>query len=887
MIAASRPKHYPLKLIFLVSSALLFVISLVLLQKVNKQEASIARLKHFNAVKSYLEKTMNDLTELESAQRAFLITDDSAFLTQRSASIANINRHLHLLDSLTAQNPQQKGHVQTLHALMKYRIQTLDHLLRTFNEKKFIDKELKQTVSRSLLSANAIQQYAKEVLNKEAWLFQAQDDMERHHTLITPAYAWLLIVFSLAVLILSAFGMSRQLKMIKKYFFQSEATTKKLIETNAIFGHAEDVASIGSWQWNLSTNKLTYSDNHFRIFGFAPGSFVPSFEKFMAFVHPEDKPFVKADHQRNINAGDFQPIYFRIIRKDGAIRHMKGMAKVTRNEKGETFLYGTTQDITAETLLKHELQERTSFAEAVLENSTNMIMALDADTNYTLWNKAGENLTGIAKEQILGRKMADLLPFKENVERFQLVERGLKGETIRQVELPFNNGSRTGEFSLIPLKDAEGQVANLVIICNDVTERKRSATDLKQLNESLLQANKALKATEAFNRSIADLAPNAIYIYELSTRKLVFVNRGLLKFLGFTKEDMKRADSNNLLESLLHPDDMSKVMEHFKRCEGAADPHVLGLEYRLRNKHGKYRHILSREAVFKRSENGEVEQMIGIGIDITDIKMAKEEHIILNKVLAEKNRELEQSNKELASFNFMASHDLQEPLRKIQTFCSFLLKEESLNSNSSKMFLGRMQQAATGMRTLINDLLTFSQTSLQQKEITSVNLSDILEEVKFSLKASIDEKEAIISAAKLPVVKGIKFQLYQLFQNLIGNAIKYSKPNVAPMISITSDIIKGARIESLQPGDLYWHLCIKDNGIGFDQEYANTIFELFQRLHTKSDYPGTGIGLAICKKIIQNHHGHIRASAQPDEGATFEIFLPVAKVLQPAEEEMC
>jgi hypothetical protein len=329
---------------------------------------------------------------------------------------------------------------------------------------------------------------------------------------------------------------------------------------------------------------------------------------------------------------------------------------------------------------------------------------------------------------------------------------------------------------------------------------------------------------------------------------------------------------------------MPKMLAHFDRFKVAYDTQVLELAYRLRNKKNEYRHILSREAVFKRNESGEVVQVIGIGVDLTDLKEAQEEHLQLNKVLEEKNMELEQSNKELASFNFIASHDLQEPLRKIQTFCAYLLKEENSISDNSRMFLNRMQQAATNMRILINDLLTFSQTGVHQKELDSVDLNDILQEVKSSLKTVIDEKKAAIVSTKLPLVKGISFQLHQLFANLVGNAIKYSKPNTEPVITITSKMIISANMEGLHPGCQYWRLSFKDNGVGFEQKYADKIFELFQRLHSKTEYPGTGIGLAICKKIVQNHGGNIRAIAQPGEGSVFEVFLPFSKVLHSSLE---
>ena len=191
-----------------------------------------------------------------------------------------------------------------------------------------------------------------------------------------------------------------------------------------------------------------------------------------------------------------------------------------------------------------------------------------------------------------------------------------------------------------------------------------------------------------------------------------------------------------------------------------------------------------------------------------------------------------------------------------------------------------MQKAAARMRALINDLLTFSKIDIEKEEPEQVDLNSILKIAQCTLKSAIDEKGAVIIADELPEVKGVSFKLQQLFENIIGNAIKYCAPGVVPVVNITCEKVltdKEATM-GLQPDTAYYHLCFKDNGIGFEQEYADKIFELFQRLHNLNEYPGTGLGLAICKKIVQNLGGHIQASSTPGEGSVFEVYLPVDEV---------
>lgn len=395
---------------------------------------------------------------------------------------------------------------------------------------------------------------------------------------------------------------------------------------------------------------------------------------------------------------------------------------------------------------------------------------------------------------------------------------------------------------------------------------------------SLSQANRRLKKSEAYNRNITELVPNAIYIYDLPSGTSTLVNKNLLEIHGYTGQDLDEMGSS-WLTKMVHPEDLPRVLRDI-HCFAATDTNEIHRNgFRMLNKKGEWRFILSRDVIFKRNENGVPEQIIGVATDITDMKVAAEKLDQLNSDLTEKNIDLRQANEELASFNFIASHDLQEPLRKIQTFISFIVEKEVNISDTGKMYLERMQMSAVRMRNLIKDLLSYSRTTMGQDGFQPVDLNDILTSTKAMFKSAIDEKSAVIHADPLPVVQGVDFQMQQLFENLIGNAIKYRKPGVMPVISITSGKVSCAEnSEHLRKKQWYHKISFTDNGIGFEQDCADKIFELFQRLHSKSEHEGTGIGLAICKKIVQCHGGYIEAKGVPNKGSVFIVYLPACGI---------
>lgn len=320
--------------------------------------------------------------------------------------------------------------------------------------------------------------------------------------------------------------------------------------------------------------------------------------------------------------------------------------------------------------------------------------------------------------------------------------------------------------------------------------------------------------------------------------------------------------------SLVHPEDRERRVEEIQRALAThvAEDYVMRIVW----DDGTLRVLQGRGEVIL-DEFNKPYKITGTCQDIT-------EQYNTNLQLAQKNLELQRSNEELMSFNYIASHDLQEPLRKIKLFSNRIFEKDfNLLPPTAREFLPRIMSSATQMQKLINDLLAFSRATSADKIFEQTDLNSLLEEIKTTLKDSIEEKNVSITYTTLPELRLISFQFQQLLENIISNAIKYSKADVPVEIKINSKVVTGNAYinEGAKADKNYQMLSISDNGIGFDQQYSQKIFELFQRLHNKNEYSGTGIGLAICKKIIQNHEGFITAIGEPGKGATFCIFTPL------------
>lgn len=340
-------------------------------------------------------------------------------------------------------------------------------------------------------------------------------------------------------------------------------------------------------------------------------------------------------------------------------------------------------------------------------------------------------------------------------------------------------------------------------------------------------------------------------------------------YTGTTLEEMKGWG----WEKVHHPDYKDRVVSFAKEVWQKGEPWEI--VFPLKNKNGEYRWFLTRGVPVK-NKDGKVIHWIGTNTDINEHKQAE---ALLEQRVKERTQELELRNRELEQFTYVSHHDLQEPLRKI-AFFSDLIKNESYAqlSESSKNSFDKIINAAQRMSVALKDVLNYASLS-KEEQYSSVDLNSILTEVQIDLELLIKEKEAKVYTSSLPVILAVPLQMHQLFYNLLSNALKFAKPEVPPEIHITCRMLKTSEIEAhsyLNKTKQYYQIHFQDNGIGFNPESADKIFGMFQRLHNRTNYSGTGIGLALCKKVVANHGGKIWAESSANKGATFIVVLPTS-----------
>jgi PAS domain S-box-containing protein len=405
-------------------------------------------------------------------------------------------------------------------------------------------------------------------------------------------------------------------------------------------------------------------------------------------------------------------------------------------------------------------------------------------------------------------------------------------------------------YNFIPLRNADGTVYGVMSTGADVTD--------------VNLAKKQVEESEKNMRNTILKAPVAICIFRGPDYLVEIANDRMLELWGKTAEEVmhkpifdglpevRNQGFEELLNGVYHE---GKSLSHHDR------PIVLPRDGKLSDEYISFLYEPETDP------SGNVIGIIAVATIVTEQVRARQhiEQLIAEgtRELAETNRQLKRSNADLTQFAHVASHDLQEPIRKITTYLDILQSGVTDPSESTKGYFTKIGNAARRMRMLISDILTYSELSQTPNQFESVDLNAVIQNVLGDLDLLIEQKQAQINVDQLPSLNAMSQQMQQLFSNLISNSLKYAKAHPSPQINISSTREKDN-----------WHIRVSDNGIGFLPSQAKAIFNIFQRLHRKHEYTGTGIGLAICQRIVENHHGEIFAVSEPNEGATFHILLP-------------
>ncbi|MGO9585983.1 MAG: PAS domain-containing protein [Limisphaerales bacterium] len=502
-----------------------------------------------------------------------------------------------------------------------------------------------------------------------------------------------------------------------------------------------------------------------------------------------------------------------------------------------------------------ELADARRRLRALIDNLPDCMYAKDTAGRKTLSNPADlKNLRCQTEAEAIGKSDFDFFP-KDIAEKFWADDQKvIAGQpVIDQKEYLFDEAGRICWLltSKLPLHDQDGKIVGLIGIGRDITKLK--------------EAEEALARERLLLRTLIDNLPDCIYAKDTAGRKTLANPADLKNFSCQTEAEAIGKNDFDLFSK--------DVAEKFwaDDLKVIAGQPVIDKEEYLFDEAGRKRWLLTSKLPL-RDQDGKIVGLIGIGRDITRQKQAEEALRKSEKKLRQSAAQLERSNRELQDFAYVASHDLQEPLRKVVVFGERLKEKNTGKFDPESLdYLDRMQKATARMQTLINDLLSFSRVTTKAQPFTPVNLAEVAAGVVEDLEGRIELVKGRVELGALPVIDAEPLQMRQLLQNLIGNALKFRRPEEPPVVKVEAQILP----DPDTPEKQLCRLTVSDNCIGFDEKYVDRIFNVFQRLHTRNEYEGTGMGLAIVKKIALYHGGDITAKSKPGEGSTFILTVPV------------
>ncbi|MUH37750.1 PAS domain-containing protein [Zobellia amurskyensis] len=667
-------------------------------------------------------------------------------------------------------------------------------------------------------------------------------------------------------------------------------TMKNLEESENELQFAMNAAELCTWDYNPITNKFKSNDRLKEWFGL-PLQDEIQLNDAMTAILEQDQQRVSEEIVTALNydsGGKYDIIYTINNKQMNQTRIVRAVGRSWFNEKKIAYRFnGILQDITEDKIAQQKIQESEKKFRNLVKNvpiGIAIISAKDYEVNLIndkaldIWNTKRDQTEGRPIFEVLTEIESGLRPIFENVIQTQTAQSGM--------EYPFNfvrNGQTvTAYFNFIfsPSFDDKGDVDAILCVASEVTEsviaRHHVLESEAEFQNLVLQSPIAMAILRGKNLKI-EMANQAMLSHFWRKKEAEILGKNLLdifpelktqEYPAFLHSVMNTGKSLSVKEShaLVKSNDITK--EYYVDFDYVAlkelDGSISGVMLTVTDVTNS---VVARQKLENFSR--ELEQQV---LERTELLKAA------NEKLEDTVQELKKSNDELESFAYISSHDLQEPLRKIQMMTSRILSQEKQNfSEKGRQYFDRVISSADRMRTLIEDLLAFSRTSKQEEDFEPHNLTLLLGQVIENLSEKIELTNTEIKYDDLGEAKVIPFQIRQVFQNLLENSIKFAKPDTHPKIEIKAEKIEGAKIKNLvlDAKQTYLQLSFSDNGIGFEAQYGNQIFEIFKRLHGKLEYQGTGIGLAIVKKIAINHDGAITATGTLGKGSVFCLYLPI------------
>ncbi len=741
--------------------------------------------------------------------------------------IWSVDRELRLIQG-------NKAFIQTLKRINNWNVQTGDFLLST----EYFSEEYIQFWST---------QYSKALAGKKVTLeINAEDSNENPNT-----------YFETKINPIKEDGEIIRLACFSRDITEKKLAEKKIQELNQRLIKGQEISKVGYWETDLKNNTVFWSQEMYNIWGIKNTSKKIPFDFFFASIHPDDRQNFLYHRNRALTKEKDLDIVYRIKLSDDTIKYIHEIGeRVISIKDNKQVFRGTAQEVTREKETEIQLKDRNLFIESTLNSLPIGIAVIKiSDGEPTYMNEAFEKIYGWPKEDLIEaesffNKVYPDPNYRETIKK-NIIEDIQSGDLARMIWKGVEITTKTGEKKIVNAKNIPVPELNLIIsTVTDDTERSLAENELKEMNERY--------------KLVSEATNDAIWDWDIQ-KNIHFWGDGFSKLFGVDLNAKKNSPEE--WSSRIHSDDKDRVLKFLEDLLMDPSRNDFRIEYRFYRSSGSYAEVLDTGKII-RDKSGKAMRLVGAVQDITERKEYEKSLQNLNETLQKANRELELSNKELEQFAYVASHDLQEPLRMISSFLGLIEKKYNGQlDEKGKRYIHFAVDGAKRMRQIIMDLLEFSQLDRILESKDWVSSKEIVSTAMLFQKKNIESKDAQIHLDSLPEIYGHRNSLIQLFQNLISNSLKYQEPTQLPEIWIGGKEL-----------DNEWEFFVKDNGIGIENEYLEKIFIMFQRLHTQETYSGTGIGLAICKKIVEIHQGEIWVTSQPGNGSTFYFTLKKPKI---------
>jgi len=580
-----------------------------------------------------------------------------------------------------------------------------------------------------------------------------------------------------------------------------------------------------------------------------------NYEQIIARAHPDDRePLHRFIEQlRRAEDNEIRTIEYRVIREQEVIWYRSRGKVFKRDGQGHpTHYISIVQDITEHKQAAEEVHKSLTILKQAEDIAAIGSWEYQIPFGRFSWSDGMYRLM----DYPMGAPVQPEIYLERSIEEDRAVAKRIVKHLRKNhqsfeeyLRIKTQTGVRHLKVKGTAVSDEAGHVQRMVGVDMDMTDQ--------------IQASEQLKQSQRWLEETAKASPDAITIYDLQKKQPIYLNNCLAEWTGKSLEELVAMGIDGRLQ-LIHGDDRLNLLHFNERVASAKDGDVLTLEYRIFTKQGEVRWIRNRSKVFQRDAGGKVTHILSVLQEVSEEKAAERLLKSLNASLEQQNKELEAKNDEITSFAFVASHDMKEPIRKIHTFSDWLLNKETHLTEAGKQNLLRLHNSVKRLDTLVEDIVALTKVHVEKEDLHEVDLNVVLQRAKAEMHEQIERTGTEIIAAGLPTIKGVENHLVYLFKNLFSNSIKFQTPGNKPVIHI-----KASRLDSLLK------LTFTDNGIGFSPEYNKRIFQMFRRLHGKHEYEGTGMGLAICKRIMDRHGGNITADGEAGKWATFTCWFPI------------